>query len=104
VMVGRGAQGRPWHVGWLAGHAGPTRSEIPGLVVEHYEAMLELYGREAGLRHARKQLGWYLDRYAAGLPVEEKAAIMISKDPADVSRRMTAALGGQPVDAQKEAA
>ncbi|MCQ1572500.1 tRNA dihydrouridine synthase DusB [Neorhizobium galegae] len=104
VMVGRGAQGRPWHVGWLAGHAAPSQAEIADLVVEHYEAMLELYGREAGLRHARKQLGWYLDRYASNLPVEEKAAIMISKDPADVSRRMIAALGGQPAAAQKEAA
>jgi tRNA-dihydrouridine synthase len=104
VMVGRGAQGRPWHIGWLAGHAAPSPAKIPDLVVEHYEAMLELYGREAGLRHARKQLGWYLDRYAVDLPVEEKAAIMISKDPADVSRRMIAALGGQAAAAQKEAA
>ncbi len=104
VMVGRGAQGRPWHIGWLAGHAAPSPAEIPALVVEHYEAMLELYGREAGLRHARKQLGWYLDRYAADLPVEDKAAIMISKDPADVSRRMIAALGGQSADAQKPVA
>ena len=104
VMVGRAAQGRPWHVGWLAGHAAPSQSEVAGLVVEHYEAMLALYGREAGLRHARKHLGWYLDRFAAGLPVEEKAAIMISKDPADVSRRMTDALTGEAAVDRREAA
>ncbi len=107
VMVGRGAQGRPWHVGWLAGNAAPGAHEIAGLVVEHYEAMLELYGREAGLRHARKQLGWYLDRYAPDLPADEKATIMISKDPADVSRRMTDALSSEfsaGPDARREAA
>jgi tRNA-dihydrouridine synthase B len=104
VMVGRGAQGRPWHIGWLAGHAAPSRPDIAALVVEHYEAMLELYGREAGLRHARKHLGWYLDRFAEGLPTEEKAAIMISKDPADVARRMTAALTGNIASGRREAA
>jgi len=104
VMVGRGAQGRPWHVGWLAGHAAPPQDKVAGLVIEHYEAMLALYGREAGLRHARKHLGWYLDRFASALPVEEKAAIMISKDPADVSRRMIAALSREAFVARKEAA
>ncbi len=91
VMVGRGAQGRPWHVGWLAGHAAPQYPEIATLVVEHYEAMLSLYGREAGLRHARKHLGWYLDRFAPHA-AQEKVTIMTSKDPADVIRRMRTAL------------
>jgi tRNA-dihydrouridine synthase B len=105
VMLGRGAQGRPWHVGCLAGHAAPQQGEIAGIVAEHYEAMLGLYGLEAGLRHARKHLGWYLDRSAATLPAEEKAAIMISKDPADVLRRMSRALSADAAhDARKEAA
>ena len=92
VMVGRAAQGRPWHIGCLAGHAGPAASEIGDLVVEHYEAMLSLYGNEAGLRHARKHLGWYLERNAPDLGRDEKAAIMVAKDSADVARRMKAAL------------
>lgn len=96
VMVGRGAQGRPWHVGWLAGHAAPARAEISAIVIEHYEAMLELYGYEAGLRHARKHLGWYLDRFAADLPKEDKAAIMICKDASEVARRMADALAADP--------
>ncbi len=92
VMVGRGAQGRPWHIGWLAGAEAPASREIADIVAEHYEAMLELYGREPGLRHARKHLGWYLDRFAPDLTQEEKTQIMISRDPADVTRRMTEAL------------
>ncbi|WP_407808322.1 tRNA-dihydrouridine synthase, partial [Staphylococcus aureus] len=66
-MVGRGAQGQPWLPAVLAGHAAPHREDIPAIAVEHYEMMLEFYGREAGLRHARKHLGWYLDRFAPGI-------------------------------------
>ncbi len=90
VMIGRGAQGRPWHVGVLAGHPAPDAAALGGLVVEHYEAMLELYGVEAGLRHARKHLAWYVERHAADLPAEEKGAILVSKDAADVIRRLSA--------------
>jgi tRNA-dihydrouridine synthase B len=104
VMVGRGAQGRPWHVGVLAGHPGPAGDGIAVLAAEHYEMMLEFYGREAGLRHARKHLGWYLDRFAPDLPVDEKAAIMVSKEPAEVTRRMVSALSETADLARREAA
>lgn len=105
VMVGRGAQGRPWHVGWLAGHPAPARDEVAGLVCEHYEAMLELYGVEAGLRHARKHLGWYLDRFAPDLPGERKAAIMTSRQPREVLSLMADALSvGADDHARREAA
>jgi tRNA-dihydrouridine synthase B len=105
VMVGRGAQGRPWHVGWLAGGAAPQSHEMVGLVSEHYEAMLHFYGIEAGLRHARKHLGWYLEHLAPDLPGEDKAAIMTSRDPGDVLQRMAEALSAGPGDdARKEAA
>ncbi|RWX75578.1 tRNA dihydrouridine synthase DusB [Neorhizobium lilium] len=105
VMVGRGAQGRPWHVGWLAGHAVPEQNEIAALVSEHYEAMLQLYGEEAGLRHARKHLGWYLERFAPDLPGDAKAAIMTCRHPNEVLRRMADALSaGTTHDARREAA
>ncbi len=105
VMLGRGAQGRPWHVGWLAGHAAPERGEILDLVVEHYEAMLSLYGEAPGLRHARKHLGWYIERFAPDLPGEHKSALMTCQDPKDVMRRMADALSfGMADDARREAA
>jgi nifR3 family TIM-barrel protein len=91
MMIGRGAQGRPWHVGALAGCTAPDAADIPALVVEHYEAMLDFYGTEAGLRHARKHLGWYLERFAPNLAVEHKAAIMVARDPADVIRLLLSA-------------
>lgn len=93
VMVGRGAQGRPWHAGVLAGQAGPSREQQIGIVQEHYRAMLDFYGHEAGLRHARKHLGWYLETLAPHATGEEKAAIMQSTDADDVMARMMLAIG-----------
>lgn len=105
VMVGRGAQGRPWHLGWLAGHAAPSQAEVGAIVIEHYEAMLDFYGVEAGLRHARKQLGWYIDRQGCDIASEDKAAIMMSRDPADVIRRLSTIFGNDAfLSARKEAA
>lgn len=105
VMVGRSCQGRPWHTGVLAGHAGPQASEIPGLVVEHYRMMLEHYGAEVGVRHARKHLGWYLDRHARDLAGETKAAIMTSKDAGFVAEALELALSSSAdASARQEAA
>ena len=71
LMIGRGAYGRPWLLGqvmhWLrTGErlADPTLDEQHAVLIEHYEAMLDHYGREVGTRMARKHLGWY----TKGLP------------------------------------
>ncbi|MBO9098329.1 MULTISPECIES: tRNA dihydrouridine synthase DusB [unclassified Rhizobium] len=92
VMVGRGCQGRPWHAGFLAGHAAPSASEIADIAVDHYHAMLEFHGAQVGLRHARKHLGWYLDRHA---PAFDKSAIMTSTDAGQVASLLHEALSGQ---------
>lgn len=93
VMVGRGCQGRPWHAGVLAGHPGPKPGQIADIALEHYEMMLEFYGEAAGIRHARKHLNWYLDRYAPSIEGAEKATIMTSKDPRQVAALFHRALG-----------
>jgi tRNA-dihydrouridine synthase B len=71
VMVGRGAYGKPWFlkqvIAYLrSGERLPNPSLMDQLhtVIEHYQAMLSHYGVEAGLRIARKHLGWY----SKGLP------------------------------------
>ncbi|SIQ77683.1 tRNA-U20-dihydrouridine synthase [Rhizobium sp. RU35A] len=86
VMLGRGAQGRPWHPGVFAGRAHPVPTEMAAVACEHYELMLGFYGREAGLRHARKHVGWYLDRFAPEMAPERKAGLMTEKDPDMVLR------------------
>jgi tRNA-dihydrouridine synthase B len=66
VMIGRGAYGRPWLLGqvmhwWRTGEARPAPGidEQYALVVEHYNRMLDHYGRDTGVKMARKHLGWY---------------------------------------------
>jgi tRNA-dihydrouridine synthase B len=98
VMIGRGSQGRPWHAGVLAGAREPSREEIAAIAVEHYRMMLEFYGEAVAVRHARKHLGWYLERFAPDLPGEQKAAIMTSRDPDDVVARINDAMATGAVE------
>ncbi|MCE7797972.1 tRNA dihydrouridine synthase DusB [Sphingobium sufflavum] len=66
VMIGRGAYGKPWLLGQVMHYlATGQRREDPDLeeqyhlIVEHYRAMLELYGETVGVNMARKHIGWY---------------------------------------------
>jgi tRNA-dihydrouridine synthase B len=66
LMIGRGAYGRPWLLGqvmhwWRTGQAlaEPDIDEQHATMVEHYRAMLDLYGVETGVKIARKHIGWY---------------------------------------------
>ncbi|MEP7350390.1 MAG: tRNA dihydrouridine synthase DusB [Sphingorhabdus sp.] len=66
VMVGRGAYGKPWLLGqmmhWFGtgnNIADPSLDAQYHLIVEHYRAMLDLYGPEVGVNVARKHIGWY---------------------------------------------
>ncbi len=99
VMVGRASYGAPWVVGQLARAAGSNDAEVDApvngqamgdYVAAHYEDMLCLHGIEAGLRQARKHLGWYLDRHAPGVP-SLRSTIMTSFDPAEVIRALRTA-------------
>jgi len=66
VMIGRGVYGKPWFVNQAA-HFLKTGEELPepelgeqmNILLSHYEAMMEHYGIEAGIRMARKHVGWY---------------------------------------------
>ena len=66
VMVGRAAYGRPWATSDIAHYlcSGEARPE-PGLaaqkaiLLEHYADMLSHFGRDAGMRLARKHVAWY---------------------------------------------
>ncbi|MGB2409018.1 MAG: tRNA dihydrouridine synthase DusB [Paracoccaceae bacterium] len=89
IMVGRGAQGRPWLLSELA-HAlfkapkvaRPTLKEFSQLVAEHYDSILQFYGRELGVRVARKHLGWYMDE--AGTAQVLRRKILTAAAPEDV--------------------
>jgi tRNA-dihydrouridine synthase B len=66
VMIGRGSYGRPWFPGQVAHYlatgerrADPELNEQMAIVLEHFDAMLSHYGRETGVRMARKHVAWY---------------------------------------------
>jgi nifR3 family TIM-barrel protein len=104
VMVGRGAQGRPWFPGQLARYLATGKRETPPALSEQlalisalYGEMLAHHGRDIGLRHARKHLGWALDTAAAtaGAPAYLLKAyrnrVLTATDPAIVLRRLAEA-------------
>jgi nifR3 family TIM-barrel protein len=97
VMVGRGAQGRPWALAGIAaalfGAPAPTIPEgadRADMVAGHYEDMLSFYGRVLGPRVARKHLGWYMDE--AGTPGPLRKAILTEPEPRAVLRLLPDAI------------
>lgn len=86
VMVGRAHYGAPWTAGAVAANAERRPENLPDYVIDHYEAMLALYGTEHGTRHARKHLGWYMDRHLGEIDAESRKAIMTGTDHREVSR------------------
>jgi nifR3 family TIM-barrel protein len=97
VMVGRGSQGRPWVLAQiaaeLAGKTPPTAPHGAGLVdlvAGHYDAILSFYGRDLGLRVARKHLGWYMDDATTGPDL--RRLILRADDPAQVLHHLPEAL------------
>jgi nifR3 family TIM-barrel protein len=87
VMIGRGAQGKPWIVAEVAAELFgtappniPVGKNLAALVLNHYEDMLIFYGQDLGLRVARKHLGWYIDGADAAL----RKTILTAKHPSDV--------------------
>jgi len=105
VMIGRGAQGRPWHPGVLAGFRDvPGRDEIARIFERHYRAMLDFYGAELGLRQARKHVGWYLDRHAGVIAPSVKGEILTSRDPEFVAATVRDLILAAPEVGMSEAA
>jgi len=107
VMVGRGAQGRPWFPGQLAHYlatgeqkAPPELREQLALISKLYEEMLLHYGVVVGVRHARKHLAWALDAAAAlaDAPAHVLKAhrenVLTATDPKIVQRRLADAFDG----------
>jgi tRNA-dihydrouridine synthase B len=95
VMIGRGAYGRPWLLGQAMAALGqsgerpdPTLDEQLATILEQYEAMLSLYGRQTGVNLARKHLGWY----TKGLPgsAEFRNKVNSQDDPAVVVEMLRA--------------
>jgi tRNA-dihydrouridine synthase B len=66
VMVGRAAQGRPWIFREIAHYLAtgellpePPVAEVRDILLAHLDHLHAFYGEQAGVRIARKHLGWY---------------------------------------------
>ncbi len=66
VMVGRAAQGRPWIFREISHYLAtgeilpePTLAEVRDVLLGHLQSLHAFYGEHAGVRIARKHLGWY---------------------------------------------
>jgi tRNA-dihydrouridine synthase B len=76
VMVGRGAYGAPWLPSKIAkalsgqnDNGAPPIDTQGKIAVAHIEEMLRHYGRDLGLKNARKHIGWYLETSGAPLDI-----------------------------------
>ena len=99
LMIGRGAQGKPWVFAEIAaklGWAKPT--EIPQgdarlhLILEHIQAMHGFYGESLGVRTARKHLSWYLQDLS--IADQDRQRIMAAETALDQCQAVELGLSG----------
>jgi tRNA-dihydrouridine synthase B len=108
VMIGRGAFGRPWFPGHVqrfldtgAFPVEPSAAERCTVLLEHYEALLEYYGRHQGVRIARKHLAWS----ATGLRGANAFRVMVNTepDPEKVKSHIVRLFGDEPAGLREAA-
>ncbi|MCI4441687.1 tRNA dihydrouridine synthase DusB [Tibeticola sp.] len=87
LMIGRAAQGRPWifreidHFLRTGEHlAPPLVVEVRRALLDHLQAHYAFYGESAGVRSARKHIGWYVRDWPGA---EAFRAHMLSLETAD---------------------
>ena len=87
VMIGRGAQGRPWifrEIGYFLATGeplpSPTLADIGEWVEVHLQSLYAFYGERAGVRIARKHLAWYSQ------PWPDSAAFRARVNPVETPR------------------
>jgi tRNA-dihydrouridine synthase B len=73
VMVGRGAQGRPWifreinHFLETGQHLDePSLDEVRSILLGHVKELHQFYGDFMGVRIARKHVSWYMQTHEQG--------------------------------------
>ena len=81
VMIGRASHGNPWifrtvNAQLSAGSpaAALARPKVRAIILAHLESLYAFYGEDAGLRIARKHLGWYCEQLAD--PLQVRARLM----------------------------
>jgi tRNA-dihydrouridine synthase B len=102
LMIGRAAQGRPWLFREI-GHflrtgqtlPPPRTAEVRGWLLQHLQDHYALYGEEAGVRSARKHIGWAVHALPGGAAFR---AAMNGLESADAQWRALGAFFDQLAD------
>ena len=92
VMIGRASYGAPWICGQVGAAldgrdviARPHGRDFARLVARHYDAIIDLYGVQLGIRNARKHLDWYGQHLPAELDwTAQRREMMTSLNSGDV--------------------
>ncbi|MBI3153778.1 MAG: tRNA dihydrouridine synthase DusB [Burkholderiales bacterium] len=94
LMIGRAAQGRPWIFREIAHYLAtgtrlppPATDEVRGWLLQHLDDHLQLYGEAAGVRSARKHIGWAVRALPGG---EALRAAVNAIESAEAQRRAVA--------------
>jgi nifR3 family TIM-barrel protein len=104
VMIGRGAQGRPWFPGQVARflamgvrEGAPPLEQQFAFVTALYDELIQHHGVRIGRRHARKHLGWALDCAAETANVApdrlkfHRGRVLTAEAPQDAMRLLSQA-------------
>ena len=87
IMIGRGAQGKPWVFNEIQqqlnnnkSYKKPTVKDIQTIINNHLEHLYSFYGTISGVRIARKHIGWYFDSLGP-IPLTLKKEIYQTLNP-----------------------
>jgi tRNA-dihydrouridine synthase B len=91
LMIGRAALGRPWLFAQVQQFLDfglekipPDRDELQNLILEHLYELYSFYGEYAGVRIARKHIGWYLKNLSEGASLNLKSIFTTDKAESQV--------------------
>ena len=87
IMIGRAAQGQPWlfrqidhYLKFNEQLAEPQQAEMQSIILNHLHELYSLYGKQQGVRIARKHIGWYLDNMHGSLQFKKKVFSVADAD------------------------
>jgi nifR3 family TIM-barrel protein len=107
LMVGRGAQGKPWQPAAIAHNlatggaiAPPGAGRMLQSLIELHTDCLEFYGSSLGQRIARKHIAWTIDAALTDMDPDERRAMRAEicrlEDPNATVRALIALFAGAP--------
>lgn len=104
VMIGRSAIGRPWFVGDVAHYlthgsarGAPAAAERKSAALEHYETLLEIFGKAQGVRHARKHLAGYAEWAGVRDGAMLRQRLVMAECPNEVKSTLCALFDSPPL-------